>query len=210
MKFLYVVDIHAEEKSIEWVESKADKYDALIVGGDLCTFADVDFMERFLRKVGKKGKAVFFVPGNNDPPDTAMPEGVVNIHGKNEKFGETRIGGLGGSNKTPFNTRFEISDDEAREILDKLGKVDILVSHCPPFGTKCDIHSGKHLGSLPVREYIQKNRPAIVLTGHVHESRAVDKIGDTTIVNPGPMFSGNYAEVQVGDIYIVELKSEKI
>ncbi len=202
--------MHGSEEALSWVEKKAKVYDCVIVGGDLCTFHDTVYMEKFLTMVGRTAKKVFFVPGNNDPPDAAIPEGVLNIHGRQERLDKISIGGIGGSNITPFNTRFEITDDKARQILSSLGRVEILVSHCPPFGTKCDLYSGKHLGSVPVREYVEMNKPSIVLTGHVHEARGVDKIGSTTIVNPGPMLYGNYAEVETGAVYIVELKKAEV
>jgi Icc-related predicted phosphoesterase len=206
MKILYVVDVHGNEEAVEWIKKKANDYDFLIVGGDLCTFSDVQFMEKFFNSISKTWEKVFFVPGNNDTPDPETPFNIINIHGRKETLGSIEIGGLGGSNITPFRTRFEMSDSQARNILDTLGRVEVLVSHCPPSGTKCDVYSGKHLGSIPVREYVERNKPAIVLTGHVHESKAVDKVGDTTVVNPGPMLSGNYAEITLGSIYVVELK----
>jgi Icc-related predicted phosphoesterase len=41
------------------------------------------------------------------------------------------------------------------------------------------------VGSSAVRDAIEKYQPLLVLTGHIHESRGVVKIGRTTIVNPG-------------------------
>jgi Icc-related predicted phosphoesterase len=117
------------------------------------------------------------------------------------------IGGLGGSNVTGMNTTFELQDSEARSILSSLGRVDILVSHCPPAKTKCDMAGGRHIGSLPVREYIEREDPAVVLSGHAHESRAIDRLGGTTVVNPGPLMEGKYAVLNLGAIVSVELKS---
>jgi len=123
-------------------------------------------------------------------------------------LGKYSIGGLGGSGPTPFNGPFEMSDDDARAELAKLGHVDILVSHSPPLRTKCDCARSGHIGSLPVREYVEREGPSIVLSGHVHEGRSVDHLGGSTIVNPGPLMAGNYAELLLDGIISVELKTD--
>jgi Icc-related predicted phosphoesterase len=40
-------------------------------------------------------------------------------------------------------------------------------------------------GSQAVRSAIEQHQPLLSLHGHIHESRAVIKIGRTTAVNPG-------------------------
>ena len=42
-----------------------------------------------------------------------------------------------------------------------------------------------HVGSKSVRKFIEKYQPLIGLHGHIHESFASDKIGNTVVVNPG-------------------------
>lgn len=205
---LFVVDVHAKKQAINWIERKADKYDLIIVGGDLCTLEETSFMFRFLEAC-LIFKEVLFVPGNNDPANPELPTRVKNLHGKKIKLWDITIGGLGGSNKTPFNTRFELEDNEAEKVLSNIGKVDVLVSHCPPYGTKCDLSLGRHVGSIPVRNYIEKNSPKLVLSGHVHESRALDRIDGTTVLNPGPLMYGNYAEIMLESLG-AELRREKM
>jgi hypothetical protein len=61
---------------------------------------------------------------------------------------------------------------------------------------------------VPVRNYVETRTPMLVLSGHVHESRGVDNIGGTTVVNPGPLMEGNYAEVTLKGVLSVELKAE--
>ncbi len=150
---------------------------------------------------------VFFVPGNADAPGSEVPEGVIQLHGSTSAIGRCTIGGLGGSNATPSKTPFELPDGEAREILSAAGRVDILVSHCPPLNTRCDRVGSAHIGSLPVREYVVREHPALVLSGHAHDSRAIDRLGDSTLVNPGPLMNGDYAEVDLSGVISVELKS---
>ena len=48
------------------------------------------------------------------------------------------------------------------------------------------------MGSTAVREFIEENQPDICLCGHIHEARAMDRIGRTLVVNPGPLVQGGY------------------
>jgi Icc-related predicted phosphoesterase len=208
VKVLFVADVHGSAPALSWVRKKSPEYDSIIIGGDLAKGGTKDFAAEFLEGAASGGGTVFFVHGNWDAEDTEIPEGTVALHGRTQMLGKFSIGGLGGSGPTPFNGPFEINDYKAREALAKIGHVDILVSHSPPLKTKCDrAHSG-HIGSLPVREYVQREAPRLVLSGHVHEGRAVDRLGESTVVNPGPLMAGNYAELLLDGIVSVELRSD--
>lgn len=154
------------------------------------------------------GRSVYFVPGNHETRELRPPSGITYLHGTKARLGGHAIGGLGGSNITPFGTPFELDDDEAAGILSSLGPLDILVSHCPPSGTECDVtHSGQHIGSEPVRRYVISSPPKLVLCGHVHESSALDSLEGAQIANPGPLMAGNYATIEISNTVGVELKS---
>jgi Icc-related predicted phosphoesterase len=43
-----------------------------------------------------------------------------------------------------------------------------------------------------VREFIEEQQPELCLCGHIHESRAEDRIGKTHVINPGPLKEGGY------------------
>ncbi len=154
-------------------------------------------------------KPVYFVPGNHEPRSFRPPRGIVYLHARTAKLGNLSLGGFGGSNITPFGFPFELDDGEAAAELSSMGYVDILVSHCPPYGTRCDLtEAGEHIGSRPVRAFVASSRPRLVLCGHVHESMATDSImGVTMVVNPGPLMAGRYALVKVSTELSVELKS---
>jgi Icc-related predicted phosphoesterase len=40
-------------------------------------------------------------------------------------------------------------------------------------------------GSAAVRDLIERYQPLVALHGHIHESRAMTKIGRTVCINPG-------------------------
>ena len=139
-----------------------------------------------------KAKPVLVVLGNHDNPDARA------LHGISITASGLVVGGVGGSLPTGSPFPFQLEERDYESILRGLGHVDVLVVHQPPFDTKCDIAwGGGHAGSKAVRAYVDRERPRLVLTGHIHESPAIDHLGGTTILNPGPFFMGNYGEVEL-------------
>ena len=48
-----------------------------------------------------------------------------------------------------------------------------------------------------MRAFIEQYKPLAVVTGHIHESVAVCKIGNTTVINPGALMEGKYGWLEV-------------
>jgi len=91
-------------------------------------------------------------------------------------------------------------------VKDVKGKF-ILVTHNPPFGTKLDkVETGEHVGSKVIREFIEKEKPLLAISAHIHEAGGIDKIGKTTIFYPGVAYEGYYGLVEVGDEIKCEIK----
>ena len=83
----------------------------------------------------------------------------------------------------------------------------ILLAHVPPHGMGLDrTFSGVHAGSHAVREFVERRRPDVVLCGHIHEARGIEKLGPSTIVNCGRGAVGEYALVEAGEAVRVELR----
>ena len=54
----------------------------------------------------------------------------------------------------------------------------------PDYGTTTD-YMGTHVGSKSARKLVQQLKPALVLSGHIHEAEGQkDKIGKTLLINP--------------------------
>jgi len=71
-----------------------------------------------------------------------------------------------------------------------------MVCHTPPKDTAIDIiRSGIHVGSSTVRDFIVQYKPDVCISGHIHESRGKDKVGDTIVLNAGMFRDGWYIEV---------------
>ena len=85
---------------------------------------------------------------------------------------------------------FSVRDPEFRKIAREwYGKYNsqkiVLVTHGPPAGTKLDILGDRHVGNIDYRKFIERIKPKLAISGHLHETAgAVDKIGKTKLVNP--------------------------
>jgi len=87
-----------------------------------------------------------------------------------------------------------ISEEEAADLLGNCPKNTILISHSPPKGILDVSSNGQHLGSIAVKETIEKKSPRLVVCGHIHESCGkIEKYGSTVVVNAGPR--GMYYEL---------------
>jgi Icc-related predicted phosphoesterase len=47
----------------------------------------------------------------------------------------------------------------------------------------------KPVGSTAVRDAILEYQPLLTLHGHIHESRGVQRLGKTVVINPGSAYS---------------------
>jgi len=111
------------------------------------------------------------------------------------------------ANPTPWKSPRETTEEKLAEIIRQMtSKVQRMEScifnlHCPPYNTPIDVApeldetlkpkiSGSsvsmvHVGSVAVRQAIEKNQPLLGIHGHIHESRGFVKIGRTVCINPG-------------------------
>lgn len=205
MKIFTAVDFHgvpsAENNLSKFLERD---YDCIVLMGDFTNFGPADLAESVLERTKAANVPTFAVPGNCDPKQIlqVLEKYGVNLHGKLEKLDDLSFMGLGGSNLTPFNTPFELTEVEIREELAALTPALegnwVLVTHAPPHGTKIDqVAEGTHVGSKSIRQFIEREQPLVALSGHVHEARNVDKLGRTLLINPGPINKGYAAEVSI-------------
>ncbi|MHA1617006.1 MAG: metallophosphoesterase [Candidatus Njordarchaeales archaeon] len=201
----YLVDIHGRKDALRRVleRLKDVSVELVVVGGDVTDFDPVSTAMGILEMIKDSlGVNVYFIPGNCDDRRLLewSGEGIYNLHLKEYRVGDLLLFGLGGSNVTPFHTNIEWSEDEIRKMLEgrDLGERSIFVSHGPPYGTRLDkVMRIKHVGSKELRKFIEEKQPLLVLTGHIHESAGIDRIGRSVLVNPGPARSGRYAVIEL-------------
>ncbi len=208
MKILAVSDIHGKYiKIIDYL--KKNTVDLIILTGDITDFGPNELAEEILNEISSFDIPVLAIPGNCDPINlygSIDNSKAVNIHGKSVTIKNIGICGFGGSNPTPFNTPLEFDEieiyDNARRVMEEIKnhEVTLFVTHAPPLGTKTDLlPSGKHVGSESLRKIIEEFQPSINLCGHIHESRAIDKIGKTSIINPGMLKEGHACIINIDD-----------
>ncbi|MGC8606927.1 MAG: metallophosphoesterase family protein [Vulcanisaeta sp.] len=177
IKILHISDIHGDTYYINSIGNITENADAIVISGD---FEDSEI----LNLLSNYGKPVYVVTGNMDPINIRTRIQRYLIEGRVILTGSIYLAGY------PIGT----------ETIKDLGSRLILVSHYPPYGTNVDkAWNGANIGSKSVRKLIEEVKPLAVLCGHVHESRGVDRIGSTVIVNPGPLFNGYYAIINVDD-----------
>jgi uncharacterized protein len=192
MKFLVFSDIHGDLRSLELL--LAQSADIYISAGDLSNFGrGLDRCGELFRPFGER---VWVIPGNHETQEqsSAFCEkyGLIDFHRRIQIAGadlQSSWAGLGYSNPTPFNTPGEYSEAEIAEALAafETSHPRYLVAHCPPHNSKLDEFApGKHAGSRSVRAYVERNQPAYVFSGHIHECAGrSDVIGSTRCINVG-------------------------
>ncbi len=206
MKIISFGDVHMATRNLARMGETMRDTDLVIVSGDLTNFGGVDDARKVLADVQAACKSVLAVPGNLDRAEVFpfMEEQGIALHGRGLVINGVGIFGCGASNLTPFHTPSEISEDEIYDTLrrgyERVRETRplLMICHTPPYNTKCDrIMSGKAVGSTGARKFIEEVKPEVCISGHIHESAAVDAIGPTTVLNAGPFKGGGYIVVKV-------------
>jgi len=223
VKIIVGTDFHGSRGAFEAFAKNIRRYkvDLAVICGDITNFGTIEQTKSLLEILRGANTPIIFVPGNCDPPSliNLQLNGLTCIHGEVFLYGNLAFAGLGGGTISPFNTFFEMSEEEIMGVLHKCAEnlrrlakqvSVILVSHTPPKNTRLDrTLSGAHAGSISVRRFIEENKPVLVLCGHIHEARGSDHIDNSIIINPGPAKQGNYALATIEDGKVeIELKQE--
>jgi len=213
---MVVSDFHGNREAFRRATFKAKRIqaDVVVISGDITDFGSVQKARELLLPLVELELPIFFVPGNCDPPSLAgvNMENARCIHGSCETYGNLTFVGVGGGPLSPFNTPFEMTEDEIMKVLNEsLNQCQpkprqVLVSHTPPKNTRLDMaFSGEHVGSSSVRRHIVERQPSVVFCGHIHEARGIDNIGNTIVVNPGPARHNQCAIVTIDEGIEVKL-----
>jgi Icc-related predicted phosphoesterase len=157
-------------------------------------------------------------PGNDDEPCVeailATSEVIENADFRVIDLGRHELLGMGYSNLTPFNSPRELPEEELERRLEELigtmrsPETSIFALHVPPSNSGLDmapklreqggelqvVSNAGHtvmaaVGSDAVRRVIERHQPLLGAHGHVHESRAVAKVGRSVCFNPGSEYS---------------------
>jgi len=205
MRIIAVTDIHGNSNKTEQLAErlKEEEFDIILIAGDITHFKGRESAEKSLSYFLELRKPIYAVMGNCDGRDVLdlLEELGISLHDRRTEINGIGIVGFGGSNITPFSTIWEFHEDKIWESLNRNYRDgDILLMHVPPYKTKVDrTFTGLHVGSKALRRFIEEKQPPLVICGHIHEARGVDEIGKTLIVNPGPLFRGYYAVIDINE-----------
>ena len=160
------------------------------------------------------GVPAIMMPGNDDEPALkgilAGGDWIVDGEGRVVDLLGYQVASYGYATTTPWHSPREVTEEGMAEALATLlATVDpnrplILNLHDPPNGSGLDLAlklspdlrvelaGGTPLraavGSTAVRAAIERTRPVLSLHGHIHESRAIARIGRTICINPGSVY----------------------
>ena len=209
MKLLALSDLHGNYSHVKALQNNAGKIDAVLIAGDITDFGPD---EKALELLAMFKEPVLAIPGNCDYPSIVelLNEKGVNLHKSRRTFNNITFIGLGGSNPTPFNTPFELSEEEIAKNMETLfeGLEDriILLSHAPPKNTLDKLPFG-NVGSEALVGALGKCD--LVVCGHIHEARGTMRVNDTLVVNPGMAANGEAAVITINDEISVEFIDSK-
>ena len=207
MKILIVSDIHGTSRGREvaFRNIAIHKPDLVLVTGDITQFGPPSDARTFLNELGTKVRTLA-MPGNCDPWEVVRAieaSRAGNLHAQRLTIEGLTFVGFGGSNPTPFKTIFELPEEEIFKALDSLmerTKSDrtILVTHCPPRGFRDLVVGRGNMDSDAIAQVVEKYKPRMVISGHIHEAYGVEEIGaNTTIINPGAAKEGRAAIIDI-------------
>lgn len=206
MNLVCITDLHGRVDALEKIKEDARKAELLIISGDITNFGKRKTAEAVLEELLGMNPRLLAVPGNCDTPEVndVLNEHGVSIHGKVKVIAGIGFFGAGGSNVTPFGTPQEYTDERLVKTLVKgyeaaeSMKKKVMVCHAPPYNTAIDVtRAGMHVGSKGVREFLNSHPINMGISGHVHEAKGEDILGEAVLINPGPAHMG-YAKVEIG------------
>lgn len=197
MRVLAFSDLHCDQEQARRLVSLSRQADLVLCLGDLANVHQglrpmIEILQEF-------SCPCLLVPGNNET-DEELREACRGwskaqvLHGESTEIGGIRFFGLGGGIPvTPWSWSFDLTENQAREILKNCPAGCVLLVHSPPKG-HVDQSGERHLGSEAILEAIQRKNPFLVLCGHIHESWGKEsQVGLTQIRNLGT--SGTWLEL---------------
>jgi Icc-related predicted phosphoesterase len=192
MKLLLFSDLHCDVDAARRMVALASQADAVIGAGDFATMRKG--LQQTLDVLRQIEQPTLLVAGNSESPEDlafacqGWPSAHV-LHGTACEAGGVSFFGLGGAvPPTPFGSwSVDLSEDEARQLLSGCPQHAVMITHSPPRGCVDRDSQGRSLGSVAVREAIERTQPLLVVCGHIHESAGQSGwIGASLVINAGP------------------------
>ena len=226
MKILLISDLHGNIDNLQKLEGEIKSAAAVLFAGDFSKFQKPETGLPCAEKMRELCPNLFAVLGNCDEPELleSIEKLDISVQRSLASFEGLVIAGSGGGSKFTGETPNERDEEDLQtdfDVIKNSGLQEegqwsnlIVVSHNPPKAQTVDSPAPNvHAGSQIFTDFIEQTKPLAVLCGHIHEGCGVEKIGQTVVVNPGPLCEGKYAVMEVeksGDAWKIastELKS---
>jgi uncharacterized protein len=190
VRILAFSDVHRDLEQCRRLADLSAEADVVVGAGD---FASVHRgLEETVAELSAIELPAVVIPGNNETDEALRSacagwEGARVLHGEaTEVAGATFFGLGGGVPVTPWDWSFDLTEDEAEELLSACPEECVLAVHSPPKG-HVDGSRGRGLGSEAILRAIEEKRPRIVFCGHIHECAGQEStVGETRVLNVGP------------------------
>ena len=192
MKLLLFSDLHADVAAARHLVARARRTDVLIGAGDFGNARQN--LRACLDVLRAAAKPAVLVAGNNESTEELAaagghwPQAHV-LHGSAVTVAGVEFFGIGGGIPvTPFGSwSYDFTEEQAADLLAGCPAGCVLVSHSPPKGAVDVSSGGRSLGSVAVREAVERVRPVLVVCGHIHAGAGKQAaIGLSPVVNAGP------------------------
>jgi len=188
MRVLAFCDVHGDQSIIRKIKERSNHCDLILCCGDITPAQGMTM--NVAKQIGKLDTDVLAIPGNFETSDemeiVCKEMGWINLHGKDIEIEGLTFFGCGGGNISPFNTPYELKEEEFKEILTKFSGRErfVFMSHCPSVGFLDEIGSGLHIGSVQIGEFVKQMQPLFQFCGHIHEEGGKEtNIGKTRVYN---------------------------
>ncbi len=127
LEFIAISDVHGRYSYVKRLGKVVSSIELLIIAGDITRFGRMDDVLDFINNALEYFNTILFVPSNYNPHrvlgiDSAGKK-TYNVHGRLYRYGQYHFYGIGGSNKTPFNTYIEFSDNYLKDLVFKVDRL---------------------------------------------------------------------------------------
>jgi Icc-related predicted phosphoesterase len=206
VRYLVTSDLHYALRQLDWIAEQAPEFDAVVLAGDLLDAAggadlnaQIALFIAYLRRLA--GTTVVVANSGNHDLTTRRADGEKAATWMQEiGTGVVTDGGsvIVGSDLVSACAWWEgaATREEVEVQLDREAEIErdglwIWAYHSPPDRSPTAWSGRRHFGDEVLNALIDRHRPDLVLTGHVHEAPYHpdgawhDRIGSTTVLNAG-------------------------
>lgn len=197
MQWIVLADVHGSVRYLPSIVPELSQAAGVFIAGDITNFGGAEEAARIIDSIAAVNDNILAVAGNCDLKgvEQCLEERGMGLHCKAKVQGALCCAGANG---LPSHEQGEAS---VMRLLEEVvqphhASALVVVTHQPAYATGVDgLRGSRYSGSRALRQFIESQEPLLAISGHVHEAAGVDRLGKTTLVNPGPFGAGHYAVV---------------